>query len=189
MVAPASPVLFPTIEPSKVKAEAQMAAKASQKTNNRLKRRIFLVDDHPVLREGLTRLINHQADMEVCGQTGTAAKALGAIAGAKPDLVVVDLTLRGGGGLELIKNIRAVHGDMAILALSMHDEVLYAERVLRAGARGYVMKQAPTEEVMSAIRQVLRGKRYLSQKMHDRLLGKAGGEALRSAGRELEQLS
>ncbi|MCL5096317.1 MAG: response regulator transcription factor [Candidatus Omnitrophica bacterium] len=139
---------------------------------DRNKARLFLVDDHPVVREGFAQLINYQTDLEVCGQASTAATALESINVLKPDLVIVDISLRGASGLELIKNIRVCHPELPVLALSMHEESLYAERALRAGAKGYVMKQAPTEDVMKAIRMVLRGQLHLSEKMQSGLLRK-----------------
>jgi DNA-binding NarL/FixJ family response regulator len=133
-------------------------------------RRLLLVDDHPILREGFAGLINQEPDLTVCGQADDAANALDKIAASKPDLIIVDIALKGINGIELIKRIKALHGKIPVLVLSVQDEVLFAERALRAGARGYVMKQAPTEEVMRAIRQVLRGDRYLSRKMQERML-------------------
>jgi len=138
----------------------------------RPKQRLLLVDDHPVLREGFAQLISIESDLQVCGQTGNSVKALYDIGELKPDLVILDIGLKGCNGIELIKRIRALNSQLAILAFSVHDELLYAERALRAGARGYVMKQSSTEEVMGAIRRVLRGERYLSPRMHDRMLQK-----------------
>jgi len=154
------------------------------------KRRIFLVDDHPVTREGLARLINHESDLEVCGAAGTAAAALPAIESRKPDLVIMDVSLTtGASGLELMKDLAARDARLRMLALSTHDESLYAERALRAGAKGYVMKQEPTEQVMLAIRKVLHGEVFLSKAMNERMLRKMtarGGAPLAS---EIERLS
>src|SRR5438093_7088529 len=119
--------------------------------------KLLLVDDHPILREGFAQLIAQEPDLDVCGQAGTAAQALGAIAALTPDVAVVDISLKGANGIELMKQIKAQHPKVHILALSVHDESLYAERALRAGANGYVMKQAPMEEVMTAIRRVAQG--------------------------------
>jgi DNA-binding NarL/FixJ family response regulator len=155
-----------------------------------LKRRIFLVDDHPVTREGLARLINHEPDLEVCGEAGTAAKAVPAIDALKPDLVIVDVSLAtGASGLELIKDLAARRARLPMLTLSTHDETLYAERALRAGAKGYVMKQEPTERVMRAIRKILSGEIYLSQAMNDRLLRKMAEPRSAPLATEIEQLS
>ena len=154
------------------------------------KQRIFLVDDHPITREGLARLINHERDLEVCGQANTAAKAVTDIEPLKPDLVVVDVSLTtGASGLELIKDLAARHPRLRMLALSTHDEALYAERALRAGAKGYVMKQEPTEKVMAAIRQVLAGGIFLSDAMKDRLLRKITQSGSAPSASEIERLS
>jgi DNA-binding NarL/FixJ family response regulator len=163
----------------------------SQKTTApKSKQRIFLVDDHPITREGLARLINHERDMEVCGQANTAAKAVTDIEPLKPDLVVVDVSLTtGASGLELIKDLVARHPRLRMLALSTHDEALYAERALRAGAKGYVMKQEPTEKVMAAIRQVLDGGIFLSDAMKDRLLRKITQSGSAPSASEIERLS
>jgi DNA-binding NarL/FixJ family response regulator len=134
------------------------------------KRRIFLVEDHPVTREGFAQLINYQTDLEVCGQAGTAVKALAAIPVNNPDLVIVDISLAESNGLELIKQIKSRHAHLPMLVLSTHDEGLYAERALRSGARGYVMKQAPTTEVMAAIRKVLNGELFLSETMRNKMV-------------------
>ncbi len=146
------------------------------------KRQLLLVDDHPILREGFAYLVDHEADLKVSGHADNAAKAMNLIATCKPDLVIVDIALKGINGIELIKRIKALHPEVPVLVLSVQDEALFAERALRAGARGYVMKQAATEEVMAAIRRVLRGGRYLSRKMQERLLenlsdGSASGSA------------
>jgi DNA-binding NarL/FixJ family response regulator len=163
---------------------------SSKPTPGPAKRRIFLVDDHPVTREGLARLINHESDLEICGEAGTAAAALPAIAARKPDLVIIDVSLTtGASGLELMKDLAARDARLRMLALSTHDESLYAERALRAGAKGYVMKQEPTEQVMLAIRKVLHGEVFLSQAMNERMLRKMtarGGAPLAS---EIERLS
>lgn len=137
------------------------------------KRRIFLVDDHPVTRDGLARLINHEMDLEVCGIAGTAAGAAQEVEQRKPDLVIIDVSLgKGASGLELIKDLASRDRRLKMLALSTHDEALYAERALRAGAKGYVMKQEPTDHVMEAVRRILKGEVHLSKKMSDRLLHK-----------------
>ena len=126
------------------------------------KRRIFLVDDHPLVCEGLTILINRQNDMMVCGEAGNAPEALQAIEALRPDAALVDLTLESGSGLELLKDLRACCPQTALVVLSMHDEATYAERALRAGARGYVMKREATKKVVAALRQVLEGRLFVS---------------------------
>jgi DNA-binding NarL/FixJ family response regulator len=128
------------------------------------KRKILLVDDHPLVREWLANLINQQPDLEICGETGAAPRALELIALARPDVAIVDISLDGGSGIELIKDIKAAHPALLVIVLSMHDESLYAGRALRAGARGYIMKREATKKVLLAIRSVLQGKLYLSEK-------------------------
>ncbi len=132
--------------------------------------RILIVDDHPMMREGLRTLISRERDLIVCGEAETASQALDAVAKLKPDLVLADITLPGPNGIELIKDICALQQGMLILVISMHDESLYAERVLRAGARGYIMKQESGPTMMQAIRQVLAKRIYLSDKMSARIL-------------------
>jgi DNA-binding NarL/FixJ family response regulator len=151
--------------------------------------RILLVDDHPVMREGLAQLINHEPDLSVCGQHEGAAQAFAAIPALCPDLVIIDLSLKGSSGLELVKNSRASHPKLRILVLSMHDEMLYAERVLRAGAAGYIMKQEASEKVLEAIRQVLGGGVYLSEKMGAKLMHQWIGGKPRQAASSMESLS
>lgn len=133
-------------------------------------RQILLVDDHPVLREGFARLINFEADLNVCGQVGSAEECLSVIQEEQPDLVIVDISLGGTSGLELTKQIRALYPEMPVLILSMHEESLYAERAVRAGARGYVVKKAATTVIIDAIRQVLQGEMYLSEKMRTEVI-------------------
>jgi DNA-binding NarL/FixJ family response regulator len=151
--------------------------------------RIMLVDDHPVLREGLAQLINHESDLTVCGQYGDAARAFAAIPEVRPDLAIIDLSLKGGSGLELVKNGRASHPKLLILVLSMYDESLYAERVLRAGAAGYIMKQEAGEKILDAIRHVLNGGIYLSEKMSAKLMHQLIGGKPREGASVLEHLS
>ena len=127
------------------------------------KRRVFLVDDHPLVREWLTNLINQQPDLTVCGEAESAPQALGAMGAAKPEVAIVDLSLKDSSGIELIKDLKQCHPDVAVLVLSMHDESHYAERALRAGARGYIMKRETTRKVIGAIRQVLEGKLCISE--------------------------
>src|SRR5580658_9889121 len=132
------------------------------------KKRIFLVDDHPLVREWLATLINQQSDLRVCGEAVSAAEALQFISTAKPHLAIVDISMEGGSGIELIKTIRAicpVIPEVVIIVLTMHDEALYCERALRAGARGYIMKRDATKNVLQAIRCVLKVELYISEKM------------------------
>lgn len=133
---------------------------------------ILLVDDHPVLRDGFAQLIDHQRDLRVCAQASNAAEAMSALEASRLDLAVVDISLPGMDGIELIKNIKARFPEVRILVLSMYEEKVYAERAFRAGAIGYVMKQAPTEHVLTAIHRALDGRLYFSAKMEDLLLEK-----------------
>lgn len=133
-------------------------------------KQIFIVDDHPVFREGLVGLVKREKDLAVCGEADNATQALSAIESLKPDLVLADIGLPGKSGLELVKDIRAVCPKMAVLVISMHDETLYAERVLRAGGRGYIMKQEGPEKILEAIRHVLSGQISVSGKMSARIL-------------------
>jgi DNA-binding NarL/FixJ family response regulator len=128
------------------------------------------VDDHPIVRQGLALLINREADLTVCGDAEEAGSALRRIEELKPDLAVVDISLNGPDGLDLLKNLRARHPNLPVLILSMLDESLYAERALRDGASGYIMKQEATERVLVAIRRILGGEIYLSERMASRML-------------------
>jgi DNA-binding NarL/FixJ family response regulator len=140
-------------------------------------KRIFLVDDHPMVREWLTTHIQHQTDLAICGEAADAASALQSILVAKPDVVIVDVSLPRRSGIELIQDLKQVQPDAAVIVLSMHDEMLYAERVLRAGARGYIMKRETTEKIITAIREVLAGNLYVSDRMKARLAEKFVGGA------------
>ncbi|MGP8200514.1 MAG: response regulator [Limisphaerales bacterium] len=153
------------------------------------KAKVLLVDDHPLVREWLANLINQQSDLEVCGEADSAPKALQMIGTAKPEAAVVDISMEGGSGIELIKNIKASHPDVLVVVLSMHDEALYAERALRAGARAYVMKREATKRVLEAIRCVLGGKLYLSDKMAMLMAEKFVDGRLGTAGSVIEKLS
>ena len=153
--------------------EATTTKKISRAPN--AKKKVLLVDDHPMMRQGLAQVINNQKDLMVCGEAGDANQAMQRIAALKPDLAVLDISLEGKSGLELIKDIQALHPEVPILIMSMHDESLFAERVLRAGARGYVMKKAGGEAVLKAIRQVLTGKIYVSERMSAQILNTFAG--------------
>lgn len=154
-----------------------MSAKKASNPANR-KHRILLVDDHAIVREGFAELINSRADLETCGQASSASEAMTAVERLKPEMVVVDLSLQGGSGLDLIKNLKAVHPLLHMLVLSMHDEALYAERALRAGALGYVMKREDSATFLQAVHDVLQGRVFLSHAMRENMLQKAvGGNA------------
>ena len=141
----------------------------------RLPKKILIVDDHPMTREGLRGCINREPDLLVCGEVDSARKAMTAIETSTPDLVLVDITLPGKNGLELVKDLKAIRPALAILAISMHDESLYAERMLRAGAGGYITKHQPPEELLKAIRLVLDGHIYVSREMSATLLQRFSG--------------
>jgi DNA-binding NarL/FixJ family response regulator len=132
--------------------------------------RILIVDDHPMMREGLRGVINRQPDMLVCGEAENAQQAMAAAQKLAPDLALVDITLPGKSGLELVKDLKVMHPQVVILAISMHDESLYAERMLRAGASGYITKQQPPEELIKAIHQVLDKRVYVSKEVSESLL-------------------
>ena len=153
------------------------------------RKRILLVDDHPFMRAGLAGLIDRQPDMTVCGEAGNPAEAFSAIAEDRPDLVLTDLTMPGRSGLEFIKDLRAREAELAVLVVSMHDEVVYAERALRAGARGYIMKEAGGENLLAAIRQVLRGEVYVSPRMASRVLEGLASTKPRGSSSPIEQLT
>jgi DNA-binding NarL/FixJ family response regulator len=134
------------------------------------KAKVFLVDDHPIVRQGLGLLINREPDLVVCGEAEDAPSALQRMASAQPDLMVIDISLDGPDGLELLKIIRLKEPILPVLILSMHEESTYAERSLRAGANGYIMKQEATERVLVAIRRILEGKVYLSERLTNKML-------------------
>jgi DNA-binding NarL/FixJ family response regulator len=127
--------------------------------------KVVLVDDHPLVREGLVNLIHQQADLQICGEAGNESQALELIRTVQPHIAIVDISLESGSGIELVKSIKALFPAVTVLVLSMHDESLYAERALRAGARGYVMKREATKQVIQAIRCVLAGQLYVSDKV------------------------
>jgi len=129
------------------------------------KTKILLVEDHQIVREGIARLINNEADMEVCGEAGNASEALVQIAKRKPDLVITDISLSGMNGIEFLKHLKAQYPNLPAMVLSMHDEALYAERALRAGAVAFVMKKESSNEVMAAIRKARRGEYHVSEKV------------------------
>lgn len=159
-------------------------------------KRILLVDDHPLMRRGQADLLNREEDFAVCGEAGTAREAMDAIANLKPDLVLVDMALPDKDGLELIKDIQALHPGLPVLAMSMQDESLYAARVLRAGGRGYVMKAEGPERLAAAIRTVVNGQVALSPRMSAKILESmvgptghaSGGPEAKLTDRELEVL-
>lgn len=151
--------------------------------------RILLVDDHPFMRAGLAQLIDRQSDLQVVGEAGNPAEAMQKIGQTAPDLILSDITMPGRSGLDFIKDVQAVHPGMPMLVVSMHDETIYAERVLRAGARGYIMKEAGGENLLAAIRQVLRGEPYVSARVSTGLVEAAAGRRPRGANSPIGKLS
>jgi DNA-binding NarL/FixJ family response regulator len=159
------------------------------KDPNQERSRVLLVDDHPIVREGLMARIELEGDLTVCAMAESAQEAMRKLPEANPDLVVTDLSLSGKPGLELVKEIRAQRPTLPILVLSIHDEELWAERVIRAGAQGYVMKAQATDKVMDAIRRVLAGGLWLSEKMNAALLGRIAQGRSQGASSPLAGLS
>jgi DNA-binding NarL/FixJ family response regulator len=134
------------------------------------KRRILVVDDHPIVRQGLALMLNREADLVVCGEAEDANGAMLVVTSAHPDVLILDISLNGPDGLDLLKTIRTTHPTLPVLILSMHDESIYAERALRAGANGYIMKQEATEKVLVAVRRILTGEIYVSDRVANKLL-------------------
>jgi DNA-binding NarL/FixJ family response regulator len=159
------------------------------KTKPVAKARILLVDDHRTLLNGYTLMLEAEPDLAVCATATNVPEALAAVEREQPDLIVTDLTMPGRGGIDLIKDLVALHPELPILVCSMHDETLYAERALRAGAKGYVMKDADGPTFLTAIRQVLNGKVYLSEKLASRVLDAFAGARPRGTNSPLEKLS
>ncbi len=153
------------------------------------KARVFLVDDHPLVREHLTALIQREADLEVCGEAADAPTALEMISRQSPDLVILDISLKRSNGLELIKHLKEMWPELPVLVLSMHDEMLYAERSLRAGALGYITKEEATVSVLSAVRRVLGGQVYLSERIAGRMMKRMVSGAKDELGSPLEVLT
>lgn len=144
-------------------ARAQLAPATKKST-------VLLIDDHPIVRQGLALLISREPDLSVCGEAEGAHSGLQAVAALQPDIVVLDLSLSGPDGLDVLKEIRLKSGNLPVLILSMHDETIYAERALRAGANGYIMKQEATERVLVAIRRILNGDVYVSERLTKTML-------------------
>ena len=157
--------------------------------DDRMATRLLVVDDHSVVRYGLGQLIHAEPDLEICGEASGVHEALGMIQKLDPNMVIIDLSLKDGSGIELIKQIRAHHNGVRMLVWSMHDEFLFAERALRAGAMGYVCKDEPIQMVVEAIRQVLNGKIHLSDRIADRLLVHMASGDQDGGRNSLEQLS
>jgi DNA-binding NarL/FixJ family response regulator len=150
--------------------------------------RVFLVDDHPMVREGLANLINQQDDLAVVGEAEDSAGAVAGIAEKQPNVVLIDISLKNESGLELVKNLEQRFPLVALIVLSMHDEALYAERALRAGAKGYVMKRESTKSILTAIRRVLSGDVYVSERVVS-AMAKRMGSSRKAAAEPVERLS
>jgi DNA-binding NarL/FixJ family response regulator len=153
------------------------------------KKRIFLVDDHPIMRQGLAQLINHEPDLSVCGEAENARGAMEMIGKLDPDLLILDISLPDKNGIEVIKDIQAQGWKLPILVVSMHDESLYAERVLRVGGRGYVMKQEGGKKLVDAVRHVLSGKVYVSESISAKILDVFSGRASKADVSPIDRLS
>jgi DNA-binding NarL/FixJ family response regulator len=151
--------------------------------------RILIVDDHPLVRMGFNQIISDEADLEVCGEAASMGEALSLVASEKPDLVIIDLSLAGGSGLDLIEHIKARNPNIYMLVASMHDESLFAERALNAGALGYINKHEAQDKIIHAIRRVLRGKIYLSEPMTERMLNNLVSNEAELGRTSIEKLS
>jgi DNA-binding NarL/FixJ family response regulator len=150
---------------------------------------VFIVDDHPLVREGLTNLINRQSDLVVCGEAKDSSEAIAGITAEEPDVAIIDISLATESGLELIKNLVKQFPQLAVVVLSMHDEALYAERALRAGARGYVMKHETSKSVLASIRRVLAGDIYVSERIVNRMAIRLTSARRPAATSPVERLS
>ena len=153
------------------------------------KKRVVIVDDHPLLRERLAQLINHELDLEVCGEAGNAQDGIQLIRNTGADLAIIDITLKGSSGLELIKSVKALSIGIPVLVLSMHEEALYAERALRAGATGYITKHQAADQIIQAIRRVLAGDVYLSERMTTSFLKSLTSAGVKSLSRPVDRLT
>ncbi len=152
-------------------------------------RSVLIVDDHPIVRQGLSQLINAENDLEVCGDAASVKEALDSLESAQPDVVILDLSLPASDGLELLKEIRNVMRHLPVLVLSMHDENMYAERLLSAGANGYIMKQAAADQLLTALRRVLAGGVYVSEHLGSSMIERIAGDGSRRNGNPIERLS
>lgn len=159
-----------------------MPKKAAPKKAAPAKKSILIVDDHPVFRAGLTALVNLESDLAIAGEAHDAVQAMSAIESLRPDLVLMDMSLPGKSGLELLKDVRAMHPGLPVLIISMHDEAIYAERVLKAGGRGYIMKQAGPDKVIEAVRRVLEGRVFVSERISAQILDAISDSRGKSAG-------
>jgi DNA-binding NarL/FixJ family response regulator len=166
-----------------------MAVKKKENKTKENKTQVLIVDDHPVIRDGLVTIVNHERDMNVCGQAADAYQALKAAAELKPDIVVTDISLKSSDGIELTKNIKARCPGLPVIIFSVHDESLYAERALLAGAKAYLMKDEVSENIIKAIRTVLSGEIYVSDTISKKFLHKIAGDKAGTAKTPIESLS
>jgi len=166
-----------------------VATAKKQAKKSETKTQILLVDDHPVVRDGLTMIINHQQDLNVCGSADDAHNAFKAIAELKPDIIVADISLKNSDGIELTKSIKAKYPKLPVVVLSVHDESVYAERALRAGARAYLMKEVASENIVNAIRTVSKGEIYVSDTISKKFLHKIAGDKTVKTKTSIENLS
>ena len=150
---------------------------------------VYIVDDHPIVRQGLTQLIEQEKEFVICGDAGDVAEAKAAIANCRPDIVIVDISLGQASGVRLIEDLSRQYPYLLIVALSMHDESVYGERCLKAGARGYIMKQESPDNVISALRKVANGEVYVSEKLRDMFLDKFINKKFESPGSSISNLS
>jgi DNA-binding NarL/FixJ family response regulator len=164
-------------------------APAGRRANETGKGRVYIVDDHAMFRDGLRQMINLEPDLMVCGDAAEAAQAMNELRELQPDLVIVDISLAGSNGIDLVKSIKRDLEDVPVLVVSMHDESLYGERALRAGAMGYVMKSEPAKTVLAALRKVLRGEVHISEKMASAVVAKFLQGAAEPPPSPLERLS
>ena len=155
----------------------------------RVRHQILIVDDHPIVRQGLRRLIDQERDLAVCGEAESATEAKVALRELKPDVVIVDISLKQGDGIELVKDTRTHHSKLPILVLSMHDETIYAERMLSAGANGYIMKQAASDQLLTALRRVLEGGIYVSEVVSNSMIRKLASGGAYISTNPIDRLS
>lgn len=166
-----------------------MARSSSPPTSHPRRHGILIVDDHPIVRQGLAGLVNHEPDLQIIGEASDAAQAMTAVRTLKPELVIIDISLEGTDGLELTKSLKAQLPQLPILIMSMHDESIYAERALRAGANGYIMKQAVADKIVVAVRHILKGNIYLSEQAHQTILQGVAGRRAKAEDSPLSRLS
>ena len=165
------------------------APPSAMMTGQRRVRRVLIVDDHPIVRQGLRRVMENEVDLSVCGEAESVRDARQAIKDLKPDALIADISLKQGDGIELVRDVRAHHPQLPILVLSMHDETIYAERMLSAGANGYIMKQAASEQFLIAMRRVLDGGIYVSEAVGNNMIQKFAAGAAYISANPIDRLS